>query len=79
MIIDKYELMKELEREIKDNLFDMDSLLDLMTMEEYENDTDVLEEAFDTLKVKTEGLKEEYYKLCNELDIIDELFSEFAM
>lgn len=78
MIIDKYELMKELEREIKDNLFDMDSLLDLMTMKEYENDTDVLYEAFDSLKVKTEGLKDRYYKLCKELDFAEELLSDLG-
>lgn len=78
MIIDKYELIKELEREIKDNLFDMDSLLDLMTMEEYKDDTYVLNEAFDSLRVKTEGLKDEYYKLCKELDFAEELLSNLG-
>lgn len=72
MVTAKYELMKDLEMEIKDNLFDMDSLIDLMSMEEYEGDKD-LEEAFNNLLHQTEELKRQYYEVCEELDAVDEL------
>lgn len=72
MVVAKYELMKELEKEIKDNLFDMDSLIDLMSMEEYIGDKD-LEDAYNNLFIQTEELKEQYYEVCKELDDIDEL------
>lgn len=65
--------LKRLEKEIRDNLFDMDSLLDLMSMEEYEEETDVLQEAYDNLYVQTEEYKKEYYELCEELDLVDKV------
>lgn len=73
MIIEKYEAMKFLQEEIKDNLFDMDSILDLMEMEEYEDSIDGLEIAYNNLYEETEKLKNEYYEICEELDLIDEI------
>ncbi len=73
MIIEKYEAMKFLQEEIKDNLFDMDSILDLMEMEEYEDSIDELETAYNNLYEETEKLKNEYYEICEELDLIDEI------
>ena len=73
MIIEKYEAMKELQEIIKDNLFDMDSILDLMEMEEYEDSIDELEIAYNNLYEETEKLKNEYYEICEELDLIDEI------
>lgn len=73
MIIEKYEVMKFLQEEIKDNLFDMDSILDLMEMEEYEDSIDELETAYNNLYEETEKLKNEYYEICEELDLIDEI------
>lgn len=71
MFMEKYESKKKLEKEIKDNLFDMDSLLDLMSMEEYEDETDILQEAYENLYIQTEKYKKEYYKLCKELDLAE--------
>lgn len=73
MIIEKYEAMKFLQEEIKDNLFDMDSILDLMEMEEYKDSLDELEMAYNNLYEETEKLKNEYYEICEELDLIDEI------
>lgn len=73
MIIEKYEAMKFLQEEIKDNLFDMDSILDLMEMEEYKDSLDELETAYNNLYEETEKLKNEYYEICEELDLIDEI------
>ena len=73
MIIEKYEAMKELQEIIKDNLFDMDSILDLMEMEEYEDSIDELEITYNNLYEETEKLKNEYYEICEELDLIDEI------
>ena len=73
MIIEKYEAMKFLQEEIKDNLFDMDSILDLMEMEEYEDSIDELETVYNNLYEETEKLKNEYYEICEELDLIDEI------
>ena len=73
MIIEKYEAMKFLQEEIKDNLFDMDSILDLMEMEEYEDSIDELETAYNNLYEETEKLKNEYYEIREELDLIDEI------
>lgn len=74
MIFEKFEIMKNLERQIKDNLFDLDSMLDLMSMEEYQ-DSDELQQAYENLIAKTGELKNEYFKICQELDNIDELAS----
>ena len=73
MIIEKYEAMKFLQEEIKDNLFDMDSILDLMEMEEYKDSIDELETVYNNLYEETEKLKNEYYEICEELDLIDEI------
>lgn len=77
MIIAKYELMKELQTEIKDNLFDMDSILDLMEMEEYQ-DSKELEDAYNNLYKETERLKDKYYEVCEELDLMDEILEEIG-
>lgn len=74
MIFEKFEIMKDLEMQIKDNLFDLDSMLDLMSMEEYQ-DSNELRQAYENLIAKTELLKIEYFQICQELDNIDEIVS----
>lgn len=74
MIFEKFEIMKDLEMQIKDNLFDLDSMLDLMSMEEYQ-DSNELQQAYENLIAKTELLKIEYFQICQELDDIDKIVS----
>lgn len=65
-----YELkLRKLEEEIKDNLFDMEMITDLIF--DYENmgmDTSVLDRMFNNLQKSTEVLKEEYYQLLDECE-----------
>ena len=64
----KYEMkLRKLEEEIKDNLFDMEMIIELIfDYEEMGKSTSILERMFNNLQESTHKLKEEYYQLLDE-------------
>lgn len=61
MIFNKFELMKELEEKIENNLFRLDAMVDLLFTNEYE-DSDELRTFIKKLSEETEALQSKYYK-----------------
>lgn len=60
-------MINELKQQIKDNLIDMDNLLDLMSMKEYKNNNDI-DRTFNELQYKTKELQNKLNKLVSYIN-----------
>lgn len=60
-------MINELKQQIRDNLIDMDNLLDLMSIKEYKNNN-YLDRTFNELQYKTKELQNKLNKLVSYIN-----------